>query len=50
MEMRVRNGRAFFIWKALKVSKVFGESFFQKASKNAAFLKKGGTQKLLGLA
>ncbi|MBL7238764.1 hypothetical protein ACOZ4Y_01735 [Komagataeibacter rhaeticus] len=30
-----------------KVKKVLGEAFFQKASKTAAFLKKGGTQKLL---
>ncbi|AZV39106.1 hypothetical protein CXP35_10255 [Komagataeibacter xylinus] len=27
--------------------KVFGEAFFKKLRKNATFLKKGGTQKLL---
>ncbi|MCF3635612.1 hypothetical protein LU298_03740 [Komagataeibacter intermedius] len=31
----------------MKTVKVFGEAFFQTASGNAAFLKKGDTQKLL---
>ncbi|MCE2575506.1 hypothetical protein [Komagataeibacter sp. FNDCR2] len=42
-------GPPFFYARPCRTRLEAGESFFQKASKNAAFLKKGGSQKLLSI-